>query len=99
MTWPFGDPPNITAYTSRDIVEMGLPILLVTHNADDGAWQFHSENGAPASTRDARMILLKNILARDPSIGKLADLPLGWRASRARVGEPWLRFPDPPRRR
>jgi hypothetical protein len=27
----------------------------------------------------------------DPSLGELADLPVGWYAERTKVGEPWVR--------
>jgi hypothetical protein len=27
----------------------------------------------------------------DPSLGELADLPIGWYAERTKVGEPWAR--------
>jgi hypothetical protein len=38
--WPFEDPPNVATYTVRQIVEDGHPILQVSHDAEDGAWQF-----------------------------------------------------------
>lgn len=39
-TWPFDDPPNRRCYTTVHVLENNDPILLVTHDADDGAWQF-----------------------------------------------------------
>ena len=91
MNWPFVDPPNVAVLTSADIVDRGLPIVYVSHDADDGAWQFHSRNGAPGQELDARVVGLQTILELDPSIGSLADLPLGWCATRATVGEAWNR--------
>ena len=29
---------------------------------------------------------------KDPSLSDLADLPLGWAAERAKLGEPWTRY-------
>lgn len=100
MSWPFADPPNVITYATVDVIDRGLPIVFVTHNEEDGAWQFHSANGAPADLSEARWILLKNILARDPSVAELADLPLGWYARRDGAGGAWRRGretsrPDP----
>jgi hypothetical protein len=38
--WPFADPPNTAAITTRPVLEQSAPILLVVHDADDGARQF-----------------------------------------------------------
>ena len=35
--WPFDHPPNPACITTRLVLEEGYPILLVTHDADDGA--------------------------------------------------------------
>lgn len=86
--WPFADPPNVAAITVQSVIE-GAPILLVTHDADDGGWQFHT--GGDANEDDGRVVSLASIFASDPSIGELADLPLGWRAWREAPGEPWTR--------
>jgi hypothetical protein len=36
--WPFDDPTNVAAISSRPVIEEGHPILLVTHD-EDGDWQ------------------------------------------------------------
>ena len=38
--WPFDDPPNVAVVTTRDVTEDKVPILFVSHDRDDGAWQF-----------------------------------------------------------
>src|SRR4051794_14128998 len=38
--WPFANPPDVAAITTRQVVHGGEPILLVSHDADDGSWQF-----------------------------------------------------------
>lgn len=93
MTWPFEDPPNTAVFTSADVVERLAPILFVTHDADDGAWQFHSAHEAPDSVADARVVSLATICAQDQSLLLLADLPVGWSAHRDQVGGPWQRRP------
>lgn len=87
--WPFDDPENVATVSVRQIVEGGEEILLVRHDADDGMWQFLTGN--QVTTVDARTVSLASIYQLDPSIGELADLPLGWQASREATGQPWKR--------
>ena len=37
--WPFEDPPNTAAITTRLVLDDGAPILLVTHGMEDGGWR------------------------------------------------------------
>ena len=84
---PFRDPPNTATFTNSCIVNGLHPIRLVTHDAEDGAWQFLC--GDPGEASDVRVVGLGSIIQLDASIGELADLPLGWRAWRSAHGEPW----------
>ena len=86
--WPFADKPNTASVTTRQVLE-GAPILLVTHDADDGSWQCLC--GTTDDPADARIVGLGRMHQRDPTLGELADLPEGWRASREAVGQPWRR--------
>ena len=86
--WPFRDPPNTASITTRQVLE-GAPILRVTHDADDGGYQFLC--GTTVDPADARIVGLGRMFGRDPSLGELADLPEGWQAWRAAPGRPWKR--------
>lgn len=91
--WPFDDPPNVTTITTKQVLEDGYPILLVTHDVDDGTWQvLCSTTNDPD---DGRVVGLDCIYERDPSIGELADLPLGWRAWRENSASAWIRELNP----
>lgn len=90
--WIFSDPPNVATFTVKQIVDEGAPILLVCHNADDGCWQFLT--GSDFKMSDALLILLKNMINRDPSLLELSDLPLGWKAWRTSPGDSWQRAID-----
>lgn len=92
--WPFDDPPNVAVFTVRSIVEGGLPILLVTHDEDDGAWQFHDGSDQPRD-EDAMIVGLREMLDHDATIAELADLPYGWIAWRAAPDQPWQRQVQP----
>jgi len=87
--WPFTDLPNMAVYTTRDIIEKGEPILIVTHDQDDGAWQFHTSNTTWAT--DARIVALEEIVFQDPSVVELSDLPIVWIAMRDSNAGPWVR--------
>jgi hypothetical protein len=87
--WPFTDPPNVAVFTNKKIVEGTDWIQRVSHDEDDGAWQFHPIDGTTES--DARVVGLKTIFQIDPSIALLADLPAGWCASRTSANGAWKR--------
>ena len=89
--WKFEDPPNVAVLTTKDVVTGSKHILLVAHDEDDGSWQFHS--GEEVNPDDAMVVALSKIVALDSSIEELADLPLGWVATRPRTTAPWVRAP------
>lgn len=87
--WLFNDPPNVAVLTTVQVLQGG-PILYVSHDKKDGVWQFHTGlvgNGLDES--DARVVALQRILELDPSIEQLAELPLGWVATRENVSNGW----------
>ena len=90
--WPFEDPQNVAVFTVRSILDGDDWIYYVTHDEEDGAWQFHPRAG-PTREQDARVVALRIVMILDPSIGELADLPLGWHAWRESPGRPWVREP------
>jgi hypothetical protein len=72
----------------------GKPILEVSHDEDDGGWQFLC--GSPdLEEDDARVVSLQSIVQRDATIAELADLPLGHVARRKKVDGAWTRGPRP----
>jgi hypothetical protein len=89
--WPFDDPPNVITMTTRHVLEQHDPILLVSHDADDGCWQVLC--GTTNDPDDGRVVGLACLYAIDPSIGALADLPRGWIAWRPDPNAPWQRAP------
>lgn len=88
--WPFADAPNTASITTRQVLD-GAPVLHVTHDADDGGWQFLC--GTSDDPADARVVGLGWMHARDTTLGELADLPEGWRAWRRCPGARWERGP------
>lgn len=92
--WPFADPPNVAVFTTRSIIERGAWIARVSHDEDDGAWQFHDDDPAPKHEDEAMLVSLRSMVERDPTLVELADLPEGSRAWRAAVDAPWRREAD-----
>jgi len=87
--WPFADPKNVAVITLKSILSGGSPIRHVTHDAEDGMWQFL--DGATVSEENASIVSLEEITRIDPSLMELADLPLGWYADRSAASAPWRR--------
>jgi hypothetical protein len=88
--WLFSEPPNLAVIASKTIFE-GAYIGFVSHDADDGGWQFIAAAGETNEV-DAMLVSLQSVVDHDPTIKLLADLPLGWVAERHSADEPWYRY-------
>jgi len=91
----FPGPENQVSYTCAHVLEQGRPILRVTHDEDDGAWQFLC-GGLHPDAAEGRLVCLGCMVGRDESLRELADLPQGWGADRDTVHDPWERSPNGP---
>jgi hypothetical protein len=89
MEWPFDDPPNLATITTRGVIDGAEWIASVSHDEDDGGWQFLGPRGARMD--EAIVVALRRVWERDESIGELSDLPEGWTAWRDGPDEPWQR--------
>ena len=89
FNWKFPDPPHTGVYLSETVHNGIEPVTYVSHDAEDGTWQLlgnsMSDGGGPV------LSCFHHPIDRDPSLAELADLPLGWYAERAKVGELWVR--------
>ncbi len=93
FNWKFPDDPHARVFLSETVNSGTEPVIYVSHDVEDGAWQFlgdsMSDGGGPVIS------CLHHPIDRDPSLVELADLPLGWYAVRGGVGEPWTRKRQP----
>jgi hypothetical protein len=71
--WPFDDPENVATISTRQAMQGGQPILWVSHDADDGSWQFHT--GGPVEMADALVVSLRSVFQLDASIGDWPTCP------------------------
>ena len=89
----FSDAPNTATIICKHCVRSGLPILFVSHDEDDGAWQFLC-NVHDHDEETIAVVALHHVVEIDPSVTEVADLPLGHVAERPNVGQPWYRHKD-----
>jgi hypothetical protein len=87
--WPFDDPKNRAVITVSQVLDGRSIVRYVTHDKSDGAWQFL--DGGNVAEADARVVGLSEMIALDPTLMALADLPLGWYAERSAQDSPWKR--------
>jgi hypothetical protein len=90
-TWPFEASRNTAAITTRPVLEGKAPVLRVSHDADDGGWQFLC--GTTDDPAEARVVGLGRMCDSDVTLLEISDLPEGWQAWRERPGAPWQRAP------
>lgn len=77
------EPPLDTAvFTTKFVLDDNKTITYVTHEIEDGAWQFFSDDSFKNFEEVARVVGLQEILDIDNSMLEIADLPLGFCATR-----------------
>lgn len=89
FNWKFPDPPNTLVFLSKPVHEKLEAVNFVSHEIEDGAWQFLGDSmGTPEGPV---AVCFHHPIDEDPSLVELADLPRGWYAERNAPGAPWVR--------
>ena len=88
MDYLFYDAPNTAAIVCCHIIDDGKPVLYVSHDEDDGMWQFLC--GSTHETDEARLVSLKSVFDLDNSVGELSDMPCGYCAERKTENDNWI---------
>lgn len=86
--WPFPDPPDTAAFTTKRIAFERHPVLYVVHDSD-GDWQFLDRLDVTAE--DAALVHLTHVVGANAGVVEIADLPRGWEAFRETESGPWTR--------
>lgn len=81
---------NLKSYVCIHVFEAARPVLLVAHE-EDGAWCFLCGDMHPDSAESCRVVGVGHLVERDATLHECADLPPGYEAKRAAVGQPWMR--------
>ena len=85
----FKDADNTAVFTTKFVVVDKKEITKVTHEKEDGAWQFFSADIFEDFEKVAVVAGLGQIINLDSSLLEIADLPLGYSASRNFKGATW----------
>ena len=86
--YPFAESMDTACIICKHIINGERPILFVSHDEDDGMWQFLC-NGSHG-TKDAKLAALGEVFEFDFSIGELAEMPCGYYATRDKVDCDWV---------
>ena len=91
VVFKFSSPKNEACFTCTHVMKEKKPILYVSHDEDDGGWQFlcGAENH---EDKDAMIVSLLNIVERDPSVNALYEMPEGVCAERSDQNGEWKAF-------
>ena len=76
MKFPFSDAPNTASITCYHTIEENEPILYVSHDEDDGMWQFLCNKQHNVS--EGRIVSLYSIFVLDSTVAELAEMPCGY---------------------
>ncbi len=90
MNWPFDQERNVATLTTQQVARSGLPVLLVTHYADDHSWLFAC--GTTNNMADYLIVGMGEVVDLDETLLEVADLPPGWSATRTGIGGDWRRY-------
>lgn len=80
MDWKFLDSKDTMVITTKQILKNNAKITLVSHDKEDGMWQFLDSNDL--NVNNAQIVSIEEIVNIDKSLMNLNNLPLGWFAVR-----------------
>lgn len=87
IPYHFNQPKNTACFTCIHVLKQSAPILHVTHDADDGYWQFLCN--ADHQDDDAMIVGMGEVVEKAPSINALHDMPAGIGAYRDTPTSQW----------
>lgn len=89
MKYGLNEKTNTMVITTKSILEKRKNILFISHDEDDGVWQFL--DGVDVKEEDAVIVSIFEIAEIDPTINLISDLPMGWIAYRNDIESDWVR--------
>jgi hypothetical protein len=85
----FPDALDTAVYTTVHVVSENSLITLISHELD-GDWQFMGAEPIEDYTKIAKIVALGQIIKKDKSVLKVADLPRGHQATRLNKNDDWV---------
>ncbi len=89
MKKKFSEPLTTAVFTTKFVVEDDHEITYVTHDADDGSWQFLSSDTFEDYRLVAKVVGLGQIIEKDSSILEILNMPIGFYAERENRESKW----------
>ena len=87
----FKEADNTAVFTTKFVIIDKKDITTVTHEKEDGAWQFFSDDHFDNFEDVAKVVGLGEIIKIDSTLLELAGLPEGFAAHRKFKGDKWIR--------
>ncbi len=88
-TKKFQEDGRTAVFTTKFVLFDKNDITYVTHDEDDGAWQFFSDDHFDNFEEVAKVFALEEIIKMDNTLLDLADMPEGFFAVRKFKGDKW----------
>jgi hypothetical protein len=86
----FKEADNTAVFTTKFVIIHKKDITFVTHDKEDGAWQFFSDDHFDDFEKVAKVVGLGEIIKLDKTLLELADMPEGFSAHRKFKGDKWI---------
>lgn len=80
---------DTAVFTTKFVIEDKRTITYVTHDFEDGTWQFFSNDPFDNFEEVAKIAGLKEIFDLDKTLLEIAELPLGFYATRKDKNDKW----------
>lgn len=87
-SYNFHEPQNTACFTCSHVLSRESPILQVTHDLSDGAWQFLC-GVSEHQIHMARIICLSEAVKIDSTVNELAEMQIGIGAKRNSIYDKW----------
>jgi hypothetical protein len=86
----FKEALDTPVFTTKFVINYRKDITYVTHEAEDGAWQFLSDDKFEDVTEVIMTVSLGQMIDRDETVLELADMPEGHFAVRDDKDSAWV---------
>lgn len=91
-------PESLGVIACPCVLRGGKPVLAVSHAGGDWqmycSWQGHDFSDHETLRKEFRLVHVEHLVAEDPTLLELGDLPDDMGAEREAIGMPWVRFED-----
>jgi hypothetical protein len=81
---------DIAVFTTKYVLENKKTITYVSHDIEDGAWQFFSDDKFEDYSEVARIVGLKEIVDLDSTLNDLLEMEIGYIATRKDINDKWI---------